>query len=107
MKFSEILRGVETRSTSGEAEITGVAYDSRKVGPGFVFLAMRGESSDGNRFLDAALRAGAGAVVTDSEKSPQPANVAFARVAHGRQALASISANFYGRPAGKLKLTAV
>ena len=41
-------------------------YDSRRVKPGCVFVAMRGETSDGNRFIDRALQAGAVAVVTDS-----------------------------------------
>ncbi len=107
MKFRDILRNVETLAMSGDAEINGVAYDSRKVMPGFLFLAMRGESSDGNRFVDAALRAGAAGIVTDSETTVAPPNVAFARVAHGRRALAKISANFFGRPADHLKLTGV
>jgi UDP-N-acetylmuramoyl-L-alanyl-D-glutamate--2,6-diaminopimelate ligase len=107
MKFTELMRGVEALSSAGEAEILGVAYDSRKVRPGFLFLALRGESSDGNRFIGAAVRAGAVAIVSDSSEVSQPTNVAFARVAHGRITMARISANFYGRPAEKLKLTGV
>jgi UDP-N-acetylmuramoyl-L-alanyl-D-glutamate--2,6-diaminopimelate ligase len=106
MKFSEIMRGVETLSMSGDADIKGIAYDSRKVGQGSLFLAMRGESSDGNRFIEAAVQAGASAVVSDGA-NPPPANVAFGKVAHGRRALARISANFYGRPAEKLKLSGI
>src|SRR6185503_19623365 len=106
MKFSEIMRGVETLSMSGDADIKGIAYDSRKVGQGSLFLAMRGESSDGNRFIEAAVQAGASAVVSDGA-NPPTANVAFAKVAHGRRALARISANFYGRPAEKLKLSGI
>jgi len=101
------MRGVEPLSISGDAEILGIAYDSRKVRPGFLFLAMRGENSDGNRFIDASIRAGAAAVVSDSADVLQTGNLAFARVEHGRQALAGIGANFYGRPAQKLKLTGV
>ncbi len=107
MKFRDILRNVETLAMSGDAEISGIAYDSRKLKPGFLFVAMRGESSNGNRFVDAALRAGATGIVTDSETTVAPPNVAFARVAHGRRALARISANFFGRPADRLKLTGV
>ena len=101
------MRGVEASSIAGDADIQGVAYDSRKIRPGFLFFAMRGESSDGNRFIDAAVRAGAVAVVSDSPSAAAPANVAFAQVAHGRKALARIASNFYGRPAEKLKLTGV
>ena len=107
MKFRDILSNLQTLAASGDAEITGIAYDSRKVKPGFLFFAMRGESSDGNRFVDAALRAGATGLVTDSETTAAPANIAFARVAHGRRALAKVSANFYGHPADHLKLTGV
>lgn len=101
------MRGVSAISLSGNAEIRGVAYDSRQVKPGFLFLAIRGEISDGNRFIESAIRAGAAAVVSDSPSVPVPPNKAFARVAHGRQAMAAISANFYRRPAEKLTLTGV
>src|SRR5437868_6638262 len=107
MRFREIMGDVETVSIVGDADIRGVAYDSRKVRPGFLFVAMRGESSDGNRFIDTAARAGAVAVVSDLKDVPAPAALAFAQVAHGRKALARISSNFYGRPAEKLKLTGV
>ena len=101
------MRDVEAISIAGDADIQGVAYDSRKVRRGFLFVAMRGESSDGNRFIEAATGAGAVAVVSDSPHSNLPANLAFARVAYGRKALACISSNFFGRPAEKLKLTGV
>jgi len=107
MKLQEIMRGVEPLAIAGDAEVQGIAYDSRKVRPGFLFVAMHGESSDGNRFIDAAIRAGAVAVVSDSADVVAPAGVAFARVAHGRKALASISSHFYRRPAERLKLTGV
>src|SRR5258708_567398 len=103
MKFQEIMRGAETLSIAGDADVHGIAYDSRKVRPGFVFLAMHGETSDGNRFIDTAIRQGAVAIVSDSADVALPGSVAFARVAHGRKALARISSNFYARPAEKLK----
>jgi UDP-N-acetylmuramoyl-L-alanyl-D-glutamate--2,6-diaminopimelate ligase len=68
---------------------------------------MRGESADGNRFLDAAIAQGAAAVVTDSAQEPPRGNLPWAQVAHGRRALARLSANFYGRPAEKLPLTGI
>ncbi|MBV9148202.1 MAG: UDP-N-acetylmuramoyl-L-alanyl-D-glutamate--2,6-diaminopimelate ligase [Acidobacteria bacterium] len=107
MKFTELMAGVEASPISGDAEISGVAYDSRRVRHGWLFVAMKGESSDGNRFIEAALRAGAAAIVCDSPNVSIPPNVAQARVEHGRQALAGISANFFGRPAEKLKLTGI
>ena len=111
MKFLELLDGVELaglgvrQQNADHLEITGVEYDSRRVTPGSLFVAMRGETSDGNRFIDQAIAAGAVAVVTDSDREPK--GVDWARVAHGRHALATLSANFYGRPAKKLGITGI
>ena len=66
MNFLQLLDGAEILAQSGNPEVTGVEYDSRRVKPGTVFVAMRGESSDGNQFIDQAIAAGAVAVVTDS-----------------------------------------
>ena len=102
MTFQQLLQGAEVLSQSGNPAVTGVEYDSRRVLPGTVFVAMKGETSDGNRFIDQAIAAGAVAVVTDSAaESPRPA-IAFAQVVHGRRALARLSANFYKRPAERI-----
>ena len=66
MNFLEILDGAEVLSQSGDCGVKGIDYDSRRVRPAWVFVAMRGESTDGNRYIDAAIAAGAVAVVTDS-----------------------------------------
>ena len=117
MNCHDLLQGVEVLSRSGEAAlfekiVTGVQLDSRRIEPCNLFVAMKGESTDGNRYIDAAIKAGATAVVSDSSaehsRAELPrANVAWARVPHGRRALATISANFYGHPAAKLKITGV
>ncbi len=102
MKFLDLLDGAEVLSETGDPDIKGLEYDSRRVQPGFAFVAMKGESTDGNRYIDAAIGKGAVAVVTDSAgERPRP-KAAWAQVAHGRRALARLSANFYGRPAEKL-----
>jgi len=105
MTFLDLLDGVETLAQSGNPQVTGVEYDSRRVKPGNVFVAMRGESSDGNGFIDQAIGAGAAAIVTDSDRRPE--NVAWAQVTHGRRALAGLSANFYERPAEKLAISGI
>jgi len=66
MTFQHLLDGAEVLAPTGDPGVSGVEYDSRRVQPGGVFVAMKGETSDGNRFLDAAIQAGAVAVVTDS-----------------------------------------
>src|SRR5947207_198119 len=106
MNFSELLRGLGA-PLGGDPQILGLDYDSRRVRTGWLFVAMRGESTDGNRYIDAALKNGAVAVVTDSQAERPRSGIAWAVVSHGRQALAQLSASFYGRPAEKLKMTGV
>ena len=112
MTVAEILEGVEILARSGaearfSVQVTGVQYDSRKIEPGNVFVAMKGGTSDGNHFIDAATQKGAIAAISDSEAKAAPAGIAWARVGHGRRALAQVSANWFGHPAQKLKICGV
>jgi UDP-N-acetylmuramoyl-L-alanyl-D-glutamate--2,6-diaminopimelate ligase len=107
MTFQHLLDGAEFLSQSGNPDVTGVEYDSRRVKPGSVFVAMHGESSDGNRFIDQAIQAGAVAIVTDSPTEKPREGVAWALVPHGRRALARISENFYKRPAERIAVTGI
>ena len=94
-------------SQSGNPTVSGVEYDSRRVGKGSVFVAMKGESSDGNYYIDQALAAGGVAIVTDSSTEQPRSGVAWAQVPHGRRALARLSANFYKRPAERITNTGI
>src|SRR3984885_13859499 len=105
MTFQQVLDGAEVLAQSGDPAVTGVEYDSRRVKPGCVFVAMRGETSDGNQFIDRAIQAGAVAVVTDSAAEKPRAGIAWAQVPHGRRALARVSANFYKKPAERIAIT--
>jgi UDP-N-acetylmuramoyl-L-alanyl-D-glutamate--2,6-diaminopimelate ligase len=107
MNLQQLLDGAEILSQTGNPSVTGVEYDSRRVKPGDVFVAMKGESSDGNRFIDKAIAAGAAAIVTDSATETLRPNVAWVQVPHGRRALARLSANFYKRPAERLASTGI
>jgi UDP-N-acetylmuramoyl-L-alanyl-D-glutamate--2,6-diaminopimelate ligase len=111
--LSEALRGVEIlRRIGDDVPVTGVEYDSRRVQPGSLFVAMRGETTDGNRYIEQAVARGAGAVVTDSAAAYDatangPLQVALAEVPHGRRALAIIAANVFGHPEQKIRLSGV
>jgi UDP-N-acetylmuramoyl-L-alanyl-D-glutamate--2,6-diaminopimelate ligase len=107
MTFQQLLDGAEVLAQSGDPTVSGVEYDSRRVQPGCLFVAMRGESSDGNQFIDQAIQQGALAVVTDSDSEKPRPGIAWARVPHGRRALARISANFYGKPAERIAITGI
>src|SRR6476469_8818107 len=107
MNFSQLLWGLGVSHSGGDPEISGLDYNSRRVEPGFVFVAMRGETSDGNRHIDSALKHGAVAVVTDSKSEHRRQHVPWAVIPSGRRALARMSANFYGHPAEKLKVIGI
>jgi len=113
MQWADALREITwIESGGGSGEVAGVEYDSRLVRRGAAFVAMRGGTTDGNRFIDAAIAQGAAAIVTDSQEAyaklrlehPQ---MAVARVAHGRRALAELSAAVLGHPERKLAVSAV
>ena len=88
------------------SEITGLAYDSRKVGNGFLFFAFSGSKSDGRAFANQALQKGALAVVSEAEAPPGFPGP-WIRVAHGRRTLATAAGIFYGHPDRRLKLIGV
>lgn len=107
MNFLQLLRGAEVLSQSGDANVSGLEYDSRRVKPGDAFIAMRGEAVDGNTFIDRAIAAGAVAIVTDSASETPRKGVAWAQVLQGRRALARLSANFYTRPGERIAITGI
>jgi UDP-N-acetylmuramoyl-L-alanyl-D-glutamate--2,6-diaminopimelate ligase len=113
MDSSKAFAAVDALATRGNPiDLRGVAYDSRQVHPGDLFVAMRGESTDGNRYLDAALAKGAAAILTDSraaydQLATSHPELPAALVEHGRRALASATAEILGHPERSLVLTGV
>jgi UDP-N-acetylmuramoyl-L-alanyl-D-glutamate--2,6-diaminopimelate ligase len=84
-------------------EVRGVAYDSRRVSPGAVFVAIRGERADGLDFVPQALANGATAIVAD-RPAPAGATVPWTCVTDARLALAVLSAHYFGHPSRALRL---
>ncbi len=109
MWIYEALNGVETlERTSSTADVLRVQYDSRRVRKGDIFVAMRGGSTDGNKFIASAIERGASAIVTDSPEAwQQRTKLPFYLVSNGRRALARIAANLLDHPEQKLKVSAV
>ncbi len=112
MRWQKVLASTDAFLThvAGDPLVTGVAYDSRDVRPGDVFVAMRGGSVDGNRFIDAAIAGGAAAILTDSMETfaeVESRGLPVGAVHHGRRALAQASAAVFEHPERTLKLTAV
>ena len=112
MQWLNVIAGMPALAVSdrAHADIRDVQYDSRAVGAGSLFVAMRGDTTDGNRYLRSALDAGAAAVITDSRESfafADARGVPVALVENGRRALAEASANFFGHPERALALTGI
>lgn len=114
MLWRDLISEITAVGSSGDsaAPITGIEYDSRRVRPGSVFVAMRGDSSDGNRFVEKALAAGAAGILTDSPATfdhllVYNPDVAVLEVEHGRRALAEASAAFFGHPERTLAATGI
>ena len=106
MKLKDLLQGVEVLCATAdmEAQIQGVAYDSRKVTPGSLFVAISGFASDGNRFIPMAMEKGAAAVVT--AKKPDM-DVPYVLVSSDRLALALIATIYYGHPARRMTMIGI
>ena len=106
MKLKDILSGIEILKTNVDMDldITSVAYDSRKVTPGSLFVAITGFASDGNRFIPMAMEKGAVTVVT--AKEPE-GDVPYVLVKSDRLALALVGCNYFGHPAKDMTLIGV
>jgi UDP-N-acetylmuramoyl-L-alanyl-D-glutamate--2,6-diaminopimelate ligase len=114
MKWKELAEEVTAIGAGGGSEepVTGVEYDSRKVKPGAVFVAMKGGSTDGNRYIEKAIAAGALGIITDSSNTfdhllVYQAGTPVLEVEHGRRALAEASAAFFGHPERKMAATGI
>ena len=107
MKLDVLLKSVETLAVTGaqDREATAIAYDSRQVVEGAVFVALAGEKVDGTQFIDAAIDRGAVAIV--SEKPGLVTKAAHIQVRNARHALADLAAAFFRNPSHHLKIAAV
>ncbi len=106
MKLKDLLFGVTVLEHTADLEmnIARISYDSRKVLPGDLFVAVSGFQTDGNRFIPMAMEKGAVAVVT--AKRPD-VDVPYVLVESDRLALSVMSANYYGRPAEAMTMIGV
>ncbi len=88
----------------GTVEVGELAYDSRKVGPGALFFCVPGDKVDGHAFADAAVEAGASALVVEERQKPDVPQVV---VPDARAAMAPVAARFYGDPTEKLRVAGI
>jgi len=114
MNWPDLIAEVSAVGSTGDSSspITGIEYDSRRVRAGSIFVAMKGGTTDGNRYVEKAINAGALGILTDSAQTfdhlaVYQAGLPVLEVEHGRRALAQASAAFFGHPERKLAATGI
>ena len=113
VKLRELLEGLGPLPVSGnpDTDITGIAYDSRKVRPGDLFIALSGTRTDGQRYLEEAVGRGAAGLIVrdlaDAKARGLNSSVALAETADTRRALARLADAFYGHPSGDLRVIGI
>lgn len=106
MLLSQLLAGVDAVwSEKEDLPIAGVAYNSRMVEKGWVFVCIKGYSTDGHRYIGDALARGAAAVIVEDDVAVEGA--VKVRVSDSRKALATIGANWFSHPAKEMKIIGV
>ena len=102
MTLKELLKNIDAKITGNcDAEIKGIAYDSRKVKEGFLFVAIKGFETDGHKYIESAVNNGAVAVLGEEDIA---CACTYAKTSDTRKALALLSAEFFDHPEKKLKI---
>ncbi|SMC20950.1 UDP-N-acetylmuramoylalanyl-D-glutamate--2,6-diaminopimelate ligase [Desulfacinum hydrothermale DSM 13146] len=107
-KLSQVIASISPRQVAGDAHVvlSGLSYDSRRVRPGDLFVALPGGRYDGHSFVDAAVSAGAAAVLVERAPEKEP-GVPVVVVDDTRRAMAAVAAALYDHPASKLCLVGI
>ena len=109
MLLNDLLKAADVLESAGDcsANVSSLEFDSRRVTPGALFFATRGTQADGHAFIEAAVGAGAVAVVCETMPARLAEGVAYLRVADSSVALGCMASAFYGDPSRSLRLVGV
>lgn len=113
MNLKEMLIGLEGLKARGkiELDIKGIAFNSKEIQEGYIFVAIKGFETDGHKFVEEAIENGAVAIVIqegcDLKSLKIPADITVIMAKDTREALAIISCNYYKNPSTKLKLIGI
>src|SRR5687768_11733632 len=107
--LSDILYKVRLEEVRGSTHmaISSIAFDSRKVKKGSLFVATRGTTVDGHEFIAKSIELGAAAVLCEELPEHRTPGVTYVKVTDSSYSLGIISCNFFDNPSEKLKLVGV
>jgi UDP-N-acetylmuramoyl-L-alanyl-D-glutamate--2,6-diaminopimelate ligase len=107
--IANLIQEINVKQIIGESNLTvlHLTYDSRAVGEGSLFFAIKGTQTDGHSFIQAVIEKGAAAIVCEHLPAQLEESVTYVQVTNTQKAMASIAAAFYDYPSTKLKLTAI
>ena len=105
MILADLIEGIDIISSAinQNIEINGIASDSRKVKNGYIFVAIKGENTNGNLYIDDALKKGAIAIVTDEKNDKSE----YILVNNARIALSKLWSNYYNKPDKNINIIAI
>ena len=108
-QLKDLLFGVQIEAIQGrtDVEIQQIAFDSRAVNPGDLFVAIQGDLVDGHDYIDKAIQKGATVVLGTQKPFNFPENIVWVATSNSRAALAILASNYYDQPSKSLKLVGV
>ncbi len=109
MQLKDLLYKIPLLATSGSmnTDVTSLTMDSRTVGPGSLFVAVRGTVADGHAYIETAVGQGAAAVLCEELPAATVERVAYVQVPNPARAMGFMAATFYGQPSQRLNLVGV
>ena len=109
MKLSELLKDITPKAIQGDAniEITDVNIDSRRIGPGHLFVAIRGTVTDGHKFIPKAIEQGAAAILCEEMPEERNEGVCYVQVESTEGTVGPVATLFQGDPTSQLQLVGV
>lgn len=107
--LEDILTDLSISETIGDRNrsVQQIEFDSRKVEAGGCFVAVKGVNTDGHRYIDRAIAAGATVIVCETLPTEITPSVTYIQVADSAEALGQIAANYYEHPSTDLQLVGI
>ncbi|MFT4565484.1 MAG: UDP-N-acetylmuramoyl-L-alanyl-D-glutamate--2,6-diaminopimelate ligase, partial [Saprospiraceae bacterium] len=107
--LSDLLKGVSSYEIMGsdQLRIAELQLDSRQVKRDELFVALKGNATDGHKFISQAIENGASAILCQDWPEEILPEITYLKVKHGREEVAKVAANFYDHPSAKLKCVGV